>query len=133
MTGTRTRNHRFRLGRHALGRRIARAAIRRFVFAAQRGLARDGPANVRRARRMVAMFARRERARGAANSEGNDSPTELPATLPNTPHYQLTTLISPLMNLIHLPGLKHRKHTNNGHGSRSVVPLTARTERDATP
>ena len=93
MTSVTNTKHHHRIARHTLRRRIADAAVKRFVANAQRALPRDGPREVRRARRLVATLARQERARGGQKPQ----PASLIRSLPlHAPHivsqYSNTTI-----------------------------------------
>lgn len=121
-----THTNRNEMTRQALRRRIANAAIRRFITCAQRVLPRDGPPNVRRARRFVAKFARQER--HSKSSEGDSK--ELPRFLSRTratrrADFRLSTILtSKLMNLAELTSPNNRILTN---GRRSIIAF----DRDA--
>src|SRR5687767_2255335 len=83
MTRITNTNRRHRVARRSMRLRAANAAIRRFVASAQRALPRDGPPNVRRARQLVAGFARQERRlRGYAKPRGCIGSQESPPIVP---------------------------------------------------
>lgn len=132
MTSVTNTKYHHRIARHALRRRIADAAVKRFVANAQRALPRDGPREVRRARRLVAILARQERARGGQKPQPNSSCTASPDTEPppsRIAHHLSTTLALEPMNLVQLPNLNHRKASNNGHSRRSIVAFDRQAPR----